>query len=698
MVMCGAMQLMAQQPPLRPRAGLEDWLRPHQRPPIAQSNTTSTPVTFFDATKLGSPLKLDKDWRVGVTINPAASASNFDDSTWSVRNSAQDFAPIPNVDKIAAPPNSQGVPSPSRNRPRSYTWYRLHMTLAPNHGKIALLVELPAALDTTFGALDSIIGLGTDEPGVDVFVNGKLVHPEGPHGSTPERYQAITRIYNFDISPSETSLTLAVRSVNFPKRAGFFATHQLLLGNREDLSLFLELWTVHRLFERLPRLVNSILLTGLAIFLLALYMTQRSHIEYLWLALHELLQAPIGYVELAGSSAQLDHRWYWALSLQLLAVSAYLYFEFLVAFLAKHKRWYIRLLRSTAPVMIILGPSMLLEGHGPAIETIQLIARFGSGLWFLGWLGFVFITLITATARRNFEATLLFLPLLLTLVGWFEPFFTAGMNNWGGQGYRSLLTVGPVPIHFSAIADFTGLLAIMLIIFFRFLRIQHDQERVSSELEAARSVQELMIPQEKMVTPGFEVDAIYDPASEVGGDFYHVQSAPDGGLLVVIGDVTGKGLKAAMNVSMLMGVLRHELERGPARILESLNRVLDGNESFTTCQALWFSPNGELTLANAGHLPPYINGKEVEVTGSLPLGVMPEAKYEEIRLTMNPGDQILLLSDGVVEARNATGELFGFERVHNLSGQSAFYIAEAAKAFGQEDDITVLTVRRMANA
>ncbi len=103
-------------------------------------------------------------------------------------------------------------------------------------------------------------------------------------------------------------------------------------------------------------------------------------------------------------------------------------------------------------------------------------------------------------------------------------------------------------------------------------------------------------------------------------------------------------------------------------------------------------------IANAGHLPPYINSQEVAIPGGLPLGVLSESSYEEIRLYLHPGDRILLLSDGVVEARRSSGELFGFDRVHNLSNQSAFYIADAAREFGQEDDITVLTVRRLAQA
>jgi serine phosphatase RsbU (regulator of sigma subunit) len=209
-------------------------------------------------------------------------------------------------------------------------------------------------------------------------------------------------------------------------------------------------------------------------------------------------------------------------------------------------------------------------------------------------------------------------------------------------------------------------------------------------------VQELLIPREKLATPGFEVESVYTPASEVGGDFFHVQMG-DGGMLVVIGDVAGKGLKAAMNVSLVMGALRRTEEHSPARILETLNRVLAGTESFTTCQAIWFAASGETVIANAGHLPPYLNSQEIDLPGGLPLGVLPEiTQYDEVRFYLHPGDRVLLLSDGVVEARQPSGELFGFDRLSRLCNQSAYYLAEAAKAFGQQDDITVLTVRRQA--
>jgi hypothetical protein len=665
----------------------------------------------LDATVIGSPILLDKNWRVGITANPAAATPEFDDSTWVLRDAKDSFADVPDEDHPADPPDEAGNPGPKGphgpppGHQRPFAWFRLHIKLAPNHGPVSLLIELPVSGSTSINLGEA--GLAAN---VDLFANGKQIRPEGPHGDAPDSYQPISRIYNLNLPPSETSLTLALRTIYIPagmgSYTGFFSNRTLRLGNPDDLSRSIQLWSLHILLERLPRLVYSILLTVLALFLFALYFTQKGHVEYLLLALHELVQAPIGFVDLAGSSAQIDQLWYGAIVIQLVLISAYLYFEFLVAFLSLRRRWYIVVPRYTAPILLLVGPALLMVGHSTrhvsqqVIGILLVVAGVGSFLWIMGWLVFIFLTLISATVRRNFEAGLLLIPLVLSLVGMVEPVMTAGMTQWVGSAYHSPLTLqtGPVPIHFASIADFTGILVIVLIIFFRFLRIQAGLQRREQELAAARSVQELMIPHERLETPGFEVDSVYNPANEVGGDFFHLQPTSDGGLLVIIGDVAGKGLQAAMNVSMLMGAVRRTPERSPAKILESLNRVLVGSESFTTCQAAWFGADGDVIIANAGHLPPYLNSQEINLPGGLPLGVLLDITYEETRLYLHPGDRLLLISDGVVEARHSSGELFGFDRVQNLSNQTAFYIADAAKSFGQEDDITVVTVRRLAQA
>ena len=673
--------------------------RPHQPKPKPASSLAA-PVGF-DATGLGSPLPLVTGWRVGIASGSAPMQTNFDDSAWVLRNATDNFSEVPDPNETSTPGKDRDAESlrhiKAPDEQRLYAWFRLHIQLPAHHGPLALLVELPVSHNTS-------ISLNTTGPGFDVYANGQLIEPDGPHGANPEHYQQITRIYNLQVPASETSLVLVVRALDISFGPGaytnFFSTRKLVLGDPVQLNHSLEGWSDRILFERLPRLVVGILLAVLAVFLLALYFNQKGHVEYLFLALHELVQAPIAFIELSGSTAHLDNLWYLASVIQLVLLSSYLYFEFLLSFLGlSRRRWYVRILRFSAPALLAVGPSLLLVGHSKAAWPVLVLAGLVSALWLVGWFLFVLKTLCSAALKRNFEAALLLVPLVLSILGTLDPIFTVAMSDFTGRAYISPLTfeAGPIPIHFTTIADCAGIFSIVLIIFFRFLRIQRNQERSSSELAAARSVQELIMPLEKIATPGFEVESVYNPANEVGGDFYYVQPTPEG-LLIVVGDVAGKGLKAAMNVSMIMGALRRTTTLQPAQLLTELNRVLAGSESFTTCEAAFFGADGELTIASAGHLPPYLNSQEITLPGGLPLGVLPEVAYEEVQLFLHPGDRLLMLSDGVVEARRPSGELFGFDRIHNLSNQSAFYIADAATAFGQEDDITVVTIRRLAKA
>ena len=695
---CGAALLAAQAAPPSPKPAPAVAAKPRSHTRRGKLAAPSVAPAIFDATGLGSSLILDKNWRVGITSDVSAASPTFDDSAWAVRDAQPSIGEVPDEDHSTPAKSPAGAANlPVTATPaRRYAFFRLHIQLAPHHGPLALLIELPVSHGNS-------IELGS--PGLipEVFANGVQVHPEGPHGDAPEEYEPISRLYNLNLDPSETSLTLVVRVIYAAFGAdaytGFFANHTLTLGSPDELGRELNLASNRSLFERLLNLIYSVLLAVLAAFLLALYFSEEGHPEYLWLALHELCAAPIGFIELAGSSARLSAFVCATLVLQLLVISAYLFFEFLVAFLSLKRRWYILCLRYTAPVLLGVSPALLFLFHRGAIPWFVAIF-VATGLWMLGWSIFVFGTLIAAAVRRNFEAGLFLIPLGFSLVGIADSVIGNAIKGGTGSPYVSPLTMqaGPIPIHISAIGGYAAILVIVLIVFFRYLRVQRDQEHATNELAAARGVQELLIPQEKPATPGFEVDSVYSPASEVGGDFFHVQTMGREGLLVVIGDVAGHGLKAAMNVSLLMGALRRGSERHPARILESLNRVLSGTDSFTTCQALWFGVNGEVVIANAGHLPPYLNSQEIALPGSLPLGVLGEITYEESRFFLHPGDRILLLSDGVVEARHPNGELFGFDRVRQFSQKAAIFLADAAKSFGQQDDITVLTVRREVEA
>jgi len=216
----------------------------------------------------------------------------------------------------------------------------------------------------------------------------------------------------------------------------------------------------------------------------------------------------------------------------------------------------------------------------------------------------------------------------------------------------------------------------------------------AAELQAASSVQQLLLQSASRATPGFQVESVYVPASEVGGDFFFVHPAPDGSLTAIVGDVSGKGLTAAMRVAMILGVLRRESSYDPAEILFGLNNALiaQGQLGFSTACCIRIALSGEFAYANAGHIAPYLAGRELESIPALPLGLVPDQHYPVVQGKLAKQERIVLISDGVPEARSRTGELFGFEKIPSLTLQSANEIAHAAQSFGQEDDITVLSL------
>ena len=224
---------------------------------------------------------------------------------------------------------------------------------------------------------------------------------------------------------------------------------------------------------------------------------------------------------------------------------------------------------------------------------------------------------------------------------------------------------------------------------------QREKERLAAELEAGRAMQQVLLGAEMPVIPGFSVESVYRPAGEVGGDFFQVLAAPHSGALIAIGDVSGKGLRAAMTVSTILGALRALPAASPAELLHVLNRTLAGRieGDFVTCSLAHIAPDGTVTIANAGHLAPYLGGEELSLESGLPLGVIADVRYPESTFVLAPGDTLTFVSDGVIEAQSAAGELFGFDRTRQISQRSAEEIAQAAQAFGQRDDITVLTVK-----
>jgi serine phosphatase RsbU (regulator of sigma subunit) len=228
------------------------------------------------------------------------------------------------------------------------------------------------------------------------------------------------------------------------------------------------------------------------------------------------------------------------------------------------------------------------------------------------------------------------------------------------------------------------------------------QGAIDQEFKSAQELQRILIPETLPPIAGFAVTSAYRPAQEVGGDFFQLITKSEGSSLFILGDVSGKGLKAAMTVSLIVGTVRTlaEMFEAPAEILSGLNRRLHNrlSQGFVTCLILRLDPDGTCIFANAGHLPPFLNQHELNVAPALPLGLVASASYEETTINLNVGDRLTLYTDGLLEARNHSGELYGFDRLKQFlaTKPDAKQASDAAVAFGQDDDITVLTVTRLA--
>ena len=255
-------------------------------------------------------------------------------------------------------------------------------------------------------------------------------------------------------------------------------------------------------------------------------------------------------------------------------------------------------------------------------------------------------------------------------------------------------------ISLGTVATVVSLLLITVMLLIRFFRNQRLKEQWKLEIEQAQQVQQILIPNQLPEVAGLTIESEYRPAREVGGDFFQVLPGEiPGSVLILVGDVTGKGMQAGMLVAVIVGAVRGAAlhSSDPAQILHEVNvQLCERQHASATCLMLRIDPDGQVTLANAGQLAPYLNGSELEMEGALPLGTIPEAEHSITTFTMQPGDSLILMSDGIVEAQDAHGNLMGFERISKLLEETttAQEIANAAQAFGQEDDILVLQVRR----
>jgi serine phosphatase RsbU (regulator of sigma subunit) len=250
-----------------------------------------------------------------------------------------------------------------------------------------------------------------------------------------------------------------------------------------------------------------------------------------------------------------------------------------------------------------------------------------------------------------------------------------------------------------------------------------ERERIEQELRVARLIQQTLLPKGVPDLPGYQLAAYYQPAREVGGDFYDFLELDDGRFGLVVGDVTDKGVPAALVMATTRTMLRASAQRldSPGEVLKRVNDVMVPDippNMFVTCLYAILEPaTGRLHYANAGHDLPYRRkgsggaggAEELRATG-MPLGLLPGMGYEEKEIVLERGESVLFYSDGLVEAHDPQREMFGFPRLqglvgtHRSGGQELvnFLLSELARFTGQgweqEDDITLVTLERSETA
>jgi sigma-B regulation protein RsbU (phosphoserine phosphatase) len=606
----------------------------------------------FDAVNQRQPVDLGMTWLVHAGDDPAYARPDFDDSHWTRFN--------PSTSLQAVFPDSHP----------QIIWCRLHVKVRPNETGLALEAWEFANAFEIYANGERIMQVGR-------------VAPFAPYTATAHVLKRIP-----DMAIATGSLVIAVR-VHIPLTGGI---SHLRLGRYEALAsegwLAIIGWNALYWFYVLSGL-------GLGIVALALFAAQPRQREYLWIFLVFFCTALWLPFSLYGLRRSLPLAWTEFAYLPIrIAEDVFLVLMYFTLLRIPFGRWIQALLVLVAVADLAASVE---RAHGAVGLTVAILGSSPEGILF----GAVITVLLVVQMRRgNREAGILLIPAAFTT---FEIWFGTVINLFSGPAARRLVVavyapnVGPFRLHTAGLGDCLFLLSLGVIITLRSSRTARQQAVLEGELAAAREVQQVILPEQVEAVPGFKVESVYQPAEKVGGDFFQVLSTRDGGLLAVVGDVAGKGLPSAMLVSMLVGTIRGvaEYTSDPAELLANLNERLVGRAGgFSTAVAALIGSEGSVMLAGAGHLPPYLDGEEVELPSALPLGVRSGTRYEAVRFRVEPGSRLTFYSDGIVEAQRQDGEMFGFERARQFSTRTPNEIVSAARAFGQQDDMTVVSIQR----
>ena len=606
-------------------------------------------------------IKLDSGWRFHTGDDPSWADPNFDDSAWQKVS-------------IHEPLTEQGI-----ERYSGYAWYRLRLEPVP--------IPENGYLDLSLFVVPNSVGQ------LQVLVNGvDAAHTAGMPVAGANKaimYQSGAFILPINHAAADGTIEIAIRTWA-DASIGRGLVDQVHLGDSASMAETLEMADSRRWGKNAGAgILASLLFLCVSVLAATLYGAQRSHSEYLWLALLCLSVTLRGAGETAwGLGAMPLHVFeiysVWASWLFIVTT-----LEFILRFTGSTAR---RLVLGWQIIALLLPITSMLHFE-TAFKYISLTSQFV-------FCGLVAVMLFRAWLRGRGEAGVMLLPFLFAATADSINILLdfAANRNWLPASFASRhYHLGPIEYQLSTVTYLIFLGSLIAVILYRFVRVSQEEQRSAAEIEAARSVQALLIPTQLPSNRNFMLESAYLPANGVGGDFFQVLPLKDDSMLIVVGDVSGKGLQAAMNASTLVGALRNELAFEPATVLSHLNQVMLGATSssvagFATCLCARIWPSGKMIIANAGHLSPYRDGREMELAACLPLGIIPNVEYEQSTFLLNHGDRLTFVSDGVVEATDPKGELFGFERTQQVSHESPRFIAQTAQRFGQNDDITVVSL------
>jgi hypothetical protein len=660
---------------------------------LSQPGAASNPsAPAAETITLGnSAVTLPGPWRFAPGDSPVQNGSPlwakpaFDDASWA----SMDLSPkAGSVDPAYGTPGfvpgwtAHGYPNLY-----GYAWYRLRVRVTDPGQPLKL--KMPNDVDDAY----------------QVYADGRYIGQFG--GFSPNRVTVYSaRSFSFSLpSPGpDGEILLALRfymtggtrfqspdagGPHQPPALGLASTMHLLQAADDDANQ-------HFYFGVILQCLLSLLVIPLALWA---WLQNRQERTYLWLflvlscALLRSVLLLIGNLASAlplGPNTLLLDVILGPLQLPMWAMFWWHWFGLVERRWIPRAAWLITLAQMLAVLCVRLPSSDInLVPHSwlPLLNNVQVACLVALGALLL-------VILVEGFRRERTEALLAALPLLLIEFASFNVFF---LSRFGISSVFFLFGLG---ISVGNVAWILMVLVIGALVMRRFLRTQMSRERarqiVALDLEQAHQLQQRVLVPEVMHSPAFTVESEYRPAQTVGGDFFQTLSKPDGSLLVVVGDVSGKGMSAAMLVAVLVGAIRTRADESfdPAAMLTMLNQRLIGRSGghLATCLAAELRLDGSMRIASAGHLPPYLNGQELDLEGSLPLGAANVVDPSSRILMLRPGDCLTFLTDGVVEAMNSRNELFGFDRARIISDQPAAAIVQQAQAFGQNDDITVLRI------